>query len=108
MLDIGWIVCPLRHLYFGGPSLGGWGFWEGLGGPEMCSGLTGVPAKHWEGPGVTECDALLERKFVAFGIGVGALVFGVVAFQYLTRWILVRPIVSSLHKMSVNKQQTQV
>jgi hypothetical protein len=87
---------PLRLLYFYGPSLSGWGFWEGTGASDACSAITTVPASFWaDGDANTQaCDAVLERKFAAFvigSVGVGAVIccvllcFGIISYCTTTR-----------------------
>ena len=62
---------PLLTLYLQGPSLFGYGFWEGKPFNEICAHLTGINASYWsESRNDGECIALIERKFNAF------LVFG--------------------------------
>lgn len=65
----------LRKLYMLGPAWAGWGFWEGRALDDICAELTHVDASHWrdEGGGSEQCEALIERKVIAFSIGVAAV-----------------------------------
>lgn len=71
------VLVPLRGLYFYGPTLGGYGFWGGLGAPDMCAQLTHVSALDWMSSDaqVARCSALLERKFDAFAYTVLAVAY---------------------------------
>lgn len=63
---------PVAYLYVHGPR---WlGFWEGLDLPDICAGLTMVPAKEWAG-GRAEvlCAALVERRAHATLLGIAVL-----------------------------------
>jgi hypothetical protein len=106
---IGWIVDnairePLRALYMGGPSLGGYGFWESLPDEEICAMMTGVKASFWRGleVSIAMCDRRIECKVDVFVIGVVGSVIG--ALLVLTvagtacRCVLVRPIVNAIEK----------
>jgi hypothetical protein len=59
----------LRPLYFRGPSLFGFGFWQGQAPADMCASITTVPASHWQSH-PSECEAVLRRNLDAFAIGV--------------------------------------
>lgn len=55
---------PITHLYFHGPWLYGYGFWEGLPRKEICSRLSRVDSHFWDDV-PTACDTLIERKIAA-------------------------------------------
>lgn len=57
---------PLLQVYLFGPSLGGYGFWQGQDPDVICSSLTGVPASHWAQEASDECCALIYRRFEAY------------------------------------------
>ena len=71
-------LAPLRLVYFQGPQYKGVGFWEGAHSADICAHVSnGVPASHWDTEaGKSACAELVERKFVAFAIGV----YGTIAF----------------------------
>lgn len=107
------ILWPLRILYFHGPSWGGWGFWEGRPPGDICSDLTHVPAHHFwhSADGAQECDALLERKFSAFCIGMlsvmgGALVM-IICMNTARYVITIRPILSHLDRLALTPSKHQ-
>lgn len=56
---------PLLMLYMHGPTLNGFGFWEGRSLSDICSVLTNVPSLHWTASrdNVLECASLIDRKF---------------------------------------------
>ena len=68
------LVKPLRKLYFGGPTVYGYGFWGGREPDEICAELTNVPARHWnEHP--AECEELLDKQLRAFLIALETLAY---------------------------------
>jgi hypothetical protein len=91
---------PLKILYFGGPSLLGYGFWTGRNTEDICAELTQVTSTHWLQGGVEECSRLLEHHFDAFYIGSNALiVFGgllTVICMCLCHCFFVRPITRAI------------
>jgi hypothetical protein len=60
----------LSRLYFNGPSLFGYGFWEGRRKTEICDEISGraLGPRFWEGNNQVECEFLLGRKLNAFYI----------------------------------------
>jgi len=70
-----WIVFPLRVLYFHGPNLWGYGFWQGVAPADACATLTGTGADMWTMTLETAaaCEDLLERHFLSFCVSVGAI-----------------------------------
>jgi hypothetical protein len=64
------ILYPLKKLYFEGPDIYGYGpFWGGRRQEDICAQLTGVDGKFWSS-NPNDCGQLLERKFVAFLLGL--------------------------------------
>lgn len=63
---------PLQILYFHGPALGSYGFWNGKAKEDICAQLTLMPAKAWsQSTGMDmECEILLEKKFHSFYISI--------------------------------------
>jgi len=57
-----------RQIYFRGPKL--LGFWNGIQSQDACSELTKVPSSVWVAQHEA-CADLLDREFVAYGIGFG-------------------------------------
>jgi hypothetical protein len=98
------IAVPLKFLYFRGPSLDGYGFWESLPPEEICTRLTNVDAHFWVSSESARaaCDGLIERKFDAFMVGclgiACAMGFTVVLVQLACRCIIVRPIVKAIER----------
>lgn len=93
-------VVPLRHLYFNGPTLGGYGFWGGAEPADACAQLTGVSASMWKGAQAAACEDLLERKFVGFGWAVGGAAYVWALYQVASclwfRFAVVRPLAREL------------
>ena len=56
--------------------------WGGMQESEICNDLTNVPIQHWETGGLTECIALIDKRFNGYmklAISIGKL-FICVAF----------------------------
>lgn len=66
----------LSILYLHGPSLGGLGFWNGLGRPDVCARITGVRAGFWEGSDYAraECTEIITRQVRALAVSLTILV----------------------------------
>ena len=58
----------LRELYFVGPRLKGYGFWNGLPQADICAQLTQTSADVWT-HAVGQCTTLTEQYFQAFYVG---------------------------------------
>jgi len=107
---------PLKKLYFGGPSLGGWGFWEGAQEEDICASLTHVDAIHWSSSkeGAEMCQSLLDRKFTAFAVGITAMVTAAfvvaVTTQSIHYCLTIRPLLkridTAVHRLSTMSSQT--
>jgi hypothetical protein len=81
------IGAPLRWVYLFGPSISGYGFWEGKSAAEICSRVTDVKASFWEmDRNRGECLNLIETKVHAFTIGV--VVVGI--WTVIALWIAMR------------------
>jgi hypothetical protein len=80
----------LRDIYFKGPRLQGYGFWNGLPLPDICAQLTHTATEVWTS-NVSQCVALTDRYFTAFSIGTYGVVYILVLYHLL----------SSVHYMSM-------
>jgi hypothetical protein len=56
---------PLLQLYLYGPSVAGYGFWEGHEQDVVCATLTNVHSRHWAEHG-DECAGLIYRRFEGY------------------------------------------
>ena len=75
------IGLPLKILYFNGPSIYGFGFWEGRSGEDICSQLTNVDSAFWkENPSV--CVDILDKKFGSFALSLGILVYFILLITF--------------------------
>lgn len=77
---------PLRFLYFRGPVWGGYGFWEGKPPEDICAEITSVGAHHWR-TWSDECRDLLERKLMAFEIGIASVLCTFIIYIAITQCI---------------------
>lgn len=76
------IQLPISVLYYRGPTLSGYGFYEGLPKHDICSRITGVPGKHWlETP--IECADIIARKLDSIYVLV---YFGI--YMIILLWLL--------------------
>lgn len=60
------VLWPLEYIYFRGPALGGWGFWDGMHPHDICAVLTGHRIRFSDGSKDLECQDLLRRKVQGF------------------------------------------
>lgn len=105
---------PLQMLYFSGPALHGYGFWEGKAPADACAELTHTPSHFWV-VNSGECIALLNRHFDGFYVGFIVLVYCVAVYTLLThvwfRIMIMRPALRELkqitttHRCSINDQK---
>jgi hypothetical protein len=63
------LMVPLYIVYFYGPSLGGYGFWEGKEWPVICGEITGIQTERYWGTVQDACQDVIWRKFVSFAVG---------------------------------------
>jgi hypothetical protein len=73
---------PLRELYFKGPRLHGYGFWNGLPNTDICSHLTNTAVEVWVF-NIGQCTAITDRYFDAFYIGVYSLLYVILLYNLL-------------------------
>ena len=85
------VKAPLEQLYWQGPPLGGYGFWNGMPPADVCAALTRMPASFWESSmdAVVECAVLRERQFTSFYVVVSVGVYVCMLYQ-LVQVILFR------------------
>ena len=92
---------PLSYLYLNGPSVGGYGFWEGQTPSDICAYFTHVGAYHWD-KNPTECQSLIDRHVHAFVIGVVAVLVVMlgmhVAYWLTLRVLLLGPMLRSMER----------
>ncbi|BBI30563.1 hypothetical protein QKT49_gp200 [Acanthamoeba castellanii medusavirus] len=105
------IAQPLYTLYRRGPSIAGYGWWEGASDEDICSRLTGVNAEFWRaGPASSAmCSELIDRKFDAFVIGTLGVVaigtLGLLVAASFCRCVLVDPLVGAFSHPRKQQQQ---
>ncbi len=63
------LLIPLYVIYFYGPSLGGYGFWEGKEWSVICGEITGIQTERYWGTVQGACEDVIWRKFVSFSVG---------------------------------------
>lgn len=85
------VYYPLRTLYFNGPSIGNYGFWNGKYPHDICSQLTMIPSYTWSQKELQgECNDLLEKNFNSFYVGVlflGYVYSFYIFFQYIWYYV---------------------
>jgi hypothetical protein len=74
----------LRELYFVGPRLHGYGFWNGLQPADICAQLTQTPSDVWRGFSALQCSTLTEQYFQAFYVGAYSLLYVLILYYTLT------------------------
>ncbi len=62
------VTYGLKMLYFHGPALSGYGFWEGMTPATICTKLSGghPSAEQFSGPAADVCAEILDAKVAAF------------------------------------------
>ena len=105
------LVNPLRTLYFNGPSLHGYGFWNGAQSTDICASLTGTSSLFWLSQ-LGECDTLLDRHFHAFLITVQMGVYILFLYNLCSllwfRYCVLRPPIRALipfHQPQIHKRR---
>lgn len=58
-------VWPLSHLYFFGPAIQGYGFWQGRGAASICAQLTPSNEEFWKQQ-PAECQRIIDTHFYSF------------------------------------------
>lgn len=76
---------PLRDLYFRGPRVQGYGFWNGLPLPDICAQLTHTPSEVWV-TNAAQCITMTDRYFDAFYIGCTTLLYIWVLYSLCSHW----------------------
>lgn len=98
------LYLPLYHLYRFGPSLWGWGFWEGREDMDICAELTSTSSGLWLRESIP-CQDLIARKFQAVMVFSQVILYFTVVFLLLrlVTGVLIRrwdPLVLELQKTS--------
>jgi hypothetical protein len=90
---------PLDTLYMHGPSLSGWGFWEGKRVEDICAEITNVPAATWELMRL-ECESMVQRRFQSFYVGVAFIMYALLAYHAVCyvwfRYTVMNPILHNV------------
>lgn len=81
------IVYPLMRLLLHGPSLGGWGFWNGLDLSVICSQKTNLLPEFWQSH-PAECVQLVSKGFY------GAIVLVETVVYFLLIWVGIKCVAS--------------
>tara|TARA_Y100000310_G_scaffold331842_1_gene406198 strand:+ start:6341 stop:6727 length:387 start_codon:yes stop_codon:yes gene_type:complete len=68
------IASPLKHLYLYGPSLGGYGFWNGKNEMDICAEMTGVPSDVWA-INMENCQQHIDRHFNALIVSTNFVLY---------------------------------
>jgi len=92
---------PLVGLYMHGPTLMGYGFWEGRSLPEICSTLTGVDAIYWATEAQSaQCTELVARKAVSYVVRSFTMVIVTVSLYVIAvgtwRYCILNPLLSAI------------
>ncbi len=72
---VAWFLhVPLFNLYFFGPRIGSYGFWQGRELHDICAEMTGIPADHWRANRST-CESLIANRFEAYVVVITVLAY---------------------------------
>lgn len=99
-----WIfVLPLSKLYYHGPELHGYGFWNGAASEDICAMLTGTPSQFWA-VNTQECGILVERHFCAFLTAAYFILYSFLIYRLFSEfWVymfVTRPIIGSMRELA--------
>lgn len=86
------VLSPLARLYLYGPSLGGWGFWNGMDLSMICAQKTNISLEFWQTHSA-ECIQLISRHFYGIVVLVETL------FYFIIMWALLRWMGHRLNKL---------
>lgn len=65
----------LRDLYLFGPTIGAYGFWQGVPPTTICATWTAPSkAENWEGANLPLCEAMIDTKVYAWAFGIQIVV----------------------------------
>src|SRR5579872_314361 len=101
---------PIRFIYLNGPSLGGFGFWNGQDLPDICNQLSkGVGTVKFWTKNFDQCELEIEKQVIALCILVWFLVFlfscylaiKVALWKYYQHMIL-KPILTDIYTSTWN------
>jgi hypothetical protein len=76
------VINPLRKIYLFGPAVFGFGFWQGLPAPEICSHITNYSETFWR-DNYPDCKALIDAKFYSFQITIEAFLYFLLLYKSL-------------------------
>jgi len=93
-------VDPLLTIYRHGPSIAGYGFWEGMEAIDICAMLTpGVESKWWATQ-PEKCLAMIDAKANSFVVGVHFTLYVctllLIFFTIFLRLCIIRPMTRTL------------
>ena len=74
----------LEYVYFRGPSLWGWGFWDGRHSYDICNELVDYKLRFSDHQGVVMCNDMLVKKLETFITMFGIAVY-IIAMYLLIR-----------------------
>lgn len=95
------VLVPLARLYLHGPSLGGWGFWNGLDLSVICSQKTNLLPEFWKSH-PTECIQLVSKGFY------GVLVLLETVTYFLLIWVILRCVANLCKRWGQQKKDPTV
>jgi hypothetical protein len=74
------IVSPLRQLYFYGPTMSQFGFWGGMGAPDICQTITPITVSFWQAH-PEDCIVEIEKKFISFRVSVELIIYFLMLYK---------------------------
>lgn len=92
------ILFPLSRLYLFGPSFGGFGFWAGLGLPDICAQKTHLATDFWkEHP--LECITIVGKNFYSIVVLLETL------FYFFMIWTIIKYIFTWFTKSNKKRKE---
>lgn len=97
------ITSPLRFIYLHGPSLAGFGFWNGVPYSQICAQITKVDNEHWKDHSFA-CQSLIDRQVDAFVVSV---LLGMM-ITFIAQWVLKTTVTGVISTFSRQKGKLEV
>jgi hypothetical protein len=76
------IVYIAHQIYIHGPSIHGWGFWQGKDVNEICGTITGTSSQHWA-KNLDVCNKLIDTEVQSLVIGAQIVISIFLTFKYV-------------------------
>lgn len=77
------IRCPIRRIYLHGPTVGGFGGWQGKTEAQICAQITGQSESMWGETNSKACSDIIEQRFTSAVITFEQVCYFLCLFRFL-------------------------